>query len=152
MKSSRKSRFAIEQLRYTQFSTQADGSLDQFLSDALMQEYFADYLALGPELFACSWPQPPPPVYGDNPKAWNSAALQRTSQCVLSVILSLKKRPLIRYDRQSSLAKRLADELHVCFPSDLFRSVQAALKEEGLTRRLSLSSGTNAARDESIRL
>jgi hypothetical protein len=95
-----------------------------------VQEYFADFLALGTDLFACSWPQPPPPIYGDNSKTWNPKALQRTSQCVLSVLLSLKRRPLVRYDRQSALAKRLADEVHVGCPWTPVRRVWGADRKQ----------------------
>jgi hypothetical protein len=53
------------------------------------------------------------PLYGDSFTSWDSTSFTRTVDGVLSVLLSLKKKPLIRYQKQSAMAKRLATELQV---------------------------------------
>lgn len=44
---------------------------------------------------------------------WNPNCLQRSVQGVLSILLSLKKNPIIRYQSFSSLARRLAENIRV---------------------------------------
>lgn len=44
---------------------------------------------------------------------WNPNSLQRSVQGVLSVLLSLKKNPIIRYQHFSPLARRLAESIRV---------------------------------------
>jgi len=53
------------------------------------------------------------PLYGANPNSWNSDALERSVQGLTAVLLSLKKKPVIRYERMSGMAKKLASEVHV---------------------------------------
>lgn len=70
-----------------------------------VQEMYGDYLAVSPHLFslgisACS-----------QGLSWDPAHLQRSVQGVTSVLLSLKKCPLIRYQHSSELAKRLAERI-----------------------------------------
>jgi len=42
---------------------------------------------------------------------WNQDSLQRSTEGVIALLLSLKKRPMIRYQKSSLLAKKLATEL-----------------------------------------
>lgn len=42
---------------------------------------------------------------------WNTDSLARASDAVLAVLLSLKKKPLVRYEKNSALAKKLAAEV-----------------------------------------
>lgn len=44
---------------------------------------------------------------------WNSNCLQRSVQGILSILLSLKKSPVIRYQNFSPLARRLAENIRV---------------------------------------
>jgi hypothetical protein len=44
---------------------------------------------------------------------WNPSSLQRSVQGILSVLLSLKKNPIIRYQQFSPLARRLAESIRV---------------------------------------
>lgn len=44
---------------------------------------------------------------------WNPNCLQRSVQGVLSILLSLKKNPTIRYQNFSTLARRLAENIRV---------------------------------------
>lgn len=53
------------------------------------------------------------PLYGANPNSWNQEALDRAIQGITAVLLSLKKKPVIRYERMSGMAKKLASEMQV---------------------------------------
>ncbi|SCZ98062.1 BZ3500_MvSof-1268-A1-R1_Chr3-3g06549 [Microbotryum saponariae] len=86
------------------------------------QEYFADYSPLTSSHFSLSiLPTPLHPsvsqntmaLFGDTPSVWSpsSPALTRHVQGLSALLLSLKKKPLIRYERMSPLAKKLGQEL-----------------------------------------
>ncbi|KAJ3932518.1 MAG: Sec1 family-domain-containing protein [Lentinula lateritia] len=77
-----------------------------------VQEYFADYAPLLPSLFSLNHiPSSSKPIYGTSPNTWNSDALERSVQGITAVLLSLKKKPLIRYEKMSGMAKKLAVEI-----------------------------------------
>ncbi|KAJ3919621.1 Sec1 family-domain-containing protein [Lentinula edodes] len=77
-----------------------------------VQEYFADYAPLLPSLFSLNHiPSSSKPIYGTSPNTWNSDALERSVQGITAVLLSLKKKPLIRYEKMSGMAKKLAAEI-----------------------------------------
>ncbi|PWN26377.1 Sec1-like protein, partial [Jaminaea rosea] len=89
-----------------------------------VQEYFADYLPVNRDLFALA-PSPSPspgssaastsePLgpWGGSPHEWHPAALERHIAGLMALLLSLKKKPTIRYERMSGLAKRLGEEVH----------------------------------------
>ena len=42
---------------------------------------------------------------------WNTDSLQRTTEGILALLLSLKKKPLLRYEKNSLMAKKLATEV-----------------------------------------
>ncbi|CAH2093442.1 unnamed protein product [Euphydryas editha] len=70
-----------------------------------VQEVFADYLAVDRHLFSfnivgC--------LHGRN---WNQTHLQRCSQGLLALLLSLKRRPVIRYEAGSEVCSRLAERV-----------------------------------------
>lgn len=72
-----------------------------------VQEYFADYAPLLPCLFSLNHVSTPTDsLYGASPNTWNSLAFERSVQGVLAVLLSLKKKPIIRYERMSGMAKK----------------------------------------------
>lgn len=78
------------------------------------QEYFADYAPLLPSLFSLNhFPTSTRPLWGSTPNSWNDAALESSIQGITAVLLSLKKKPIIRYERMSSLAKKLGMEVLV---------------------------------------
>ena len=80
--------------------------------DTFSKEYFADYAPLLPSLFSLNYnPSPSNSLYGSTPNAWNPAALERSIQGVIGVLLSLKKKPIIRYERMSGMAKKLGSEI-----------------------------------------
>ena len=81
----------------------------------LRQEHFADYAPILPSLFSLNHqPTLSRPLYGSSSKSWDNAALERSIQGILAVLLSLRKKPLIRYERMSALAKKLGNEVQVC--------------------------------------
>ncbi|KAI5838976.1 Sec1-like protein [Morchella snyderi] len=77
----------------------------------VVQEYFADYLVINPDLFALSLGGPQRRIWSSSPDMWNTDSLSRAADGVLAVLLSLKKKPLIRYEKNSALAKKLAAEV-----------------------------------------
>ncbi|KAG1051193.1 hypothetical protein G6F43_006590 [Rhizopus delemar] len=74
-----------------------------------VQEYFGDYLAINPDLF--SFGQDPRQLFGTSISTWQPDTLEQTVSQLSAVLLSLKKKPLIRYQRASAMARTLAEEL-----------------------------------------
>ena len=50
-------------------------------------------------------------IYGDSVHSWDQKALRRTTEGVFSLLLALKKSPVIRYEAMSAMCKKLGDEL-----------------------------------------
>lgn len=67
-------------------------------------EYFADFLVVNPNL--CSIPLPTR-IFSNSPDQWNGDSLARTTEGVMAMLLSLKKKPLIRYEKNSLICKKL---------------------------------------------
>jgi len=61
-------------------------------------------------------------IWSTSPELWNQDSLQRTTEGILALLLSLKKKPLIRYQKTSLLAKKLATEVryHMTQEEQLF--------------------------------
>ena len=76
-----------------------------------VQEYFADYIVVNPDLFTLSLGFPKQRLWANNPDIWNPDALQRATEGIVALLLSLKKKPLIRYEKNSLMSKKLATEL-----------------------------------------
>ena len=76
----------------------------------VVQEQFADYIVINPDLFSLDLTIPKR-IWGTSPDAWNTEALERSTDGLIGVLLSLKKKPLIRYEKNSLLAKKLATEV-----------------------------------------
>jgi hypothetical protein len=53
------------------------------------------------------------PLYGSSPNSWDLKALERSVQGITAVLLSLKKKPVIRYEKMSGMAKKLGVEIQV---------------------------------------
>ncbi|KAH6636613.1 Sec1-like protein [Chaetomium tenue] len=77
----------------------------------LVQEYFLDYAVINPDLFSLNMSLPKHRLWSGNPDTWNTDSLQRATDGIIAVLLSLKKKPLIRYQKTSPLAKKLASEV-----------------------------------------
>ncbi|XP_076298221.1 vacuolar protein sorting 45 [Lasioglossum baleicum] len=70
-----------------------------------VHEYYADYLAISPHLFSLG-------ITGcSQGLLWNPVHLHRTILGIISVLLSIKKCPYIRYQSSSEMAKRLAEKV-----------------------------------------
>ncbi|CAG9996642.1 unnamed protein product [Clonostachys byssicola] len=76
-----------------------------------VQEIFADYVVVNPDLFSLNVTLPQRKIWAGSPDTWNPDTLQRCSEGLSAVLLSLKKKPLIRYQRSSPLTKKLAAEV-----------------------------------------
>ncbi|KAI9847850.1 MAG: vacuolar protein sorting-associated protein 45 [Sclerophora amabilis] len=77
----------------------------------VIQEHFADYIVINPDLFSLDLGYPKQRLWSSNPDLWNTDSLQRSTEGVVALLLSLKKKPLIRYEKNSLLAKKLATEV-----------------------------------------
>ncbi|MCJ1293857.1 hypothetical protein MMC34_005413 [Xylographa carneopallida] len=76
-----------------------------------VQECFADYIVVNPDLFVLNLGFPKQRLWTNSPDLWNPDALQRSTEGVTAVLLSLKKKPLIRYEKNSLMSKKLATEI-----------------------------------------
>ena len=76
-----------------------------------MREYFADFSVINPDLMSLSLTSPTYRVYGTSPELWHPDSLTRTTDGLSALLLMLKKKPLIRYAKDSLLCKKLATEL-----------------------------------------
>jgi vacuolar protein sorting-associated protein 45 len=72
-------------------------------------EVYCDFFAVNPELFTFDCGS----CLGRTLETWNGIALQRCLDGLLSLCLALRKRPLIRFDRHSSMTQELALKLNV---------------------------------------
>jgi vacuolar protein sorting-associated protein 45 len=76
-----------------------------------VQEHFADYIVINPDVFSLGLALPKQRIWASSPDAWNPDALQRSAEGLVAVLLSLKKKPFIRYGKSSLLTKKLASEV-----------------------------------------
>jgi vacuolar protein sorting-associated protein 45 len=76
-----------------------------------VQEYYADYLVINPDTFSLGLSPPKHTLYNETSGTWNQASFMRCNEGLLAILLSLKKKPLIRYAKNSVLAKKLAGEI-----------------------------------------
>ncbi|BGP43629.1 vacuolar protein sorting-associated protein 45 [Rhodotorula kratochvilovae] len=87
-----------------------------------VQEYFCDYAPLTSSHFSLNivptplHPSPSQrvmPLYGSSPSLWpsHSPTLARHLEGLTALLLSLKKRPIVRFERMSGLARTLGTEL-----------------------------------------
>jgi vacuolar protein sorting-associated protein 45 len=87
-----------------------------------VQEYFADFLVINPDLMSLGIGFPNHRIWSTSPDSWNQDALQRSTEGVMALLLALKKKPLIRYQKNSLLVKKLATEIryHMTQEEQLF--------------------------------
>ncbi|CAF0966223.1 unnamed protein product [Adineta steineri] len=80
---------------------------DEYECVRVVQEFYADYLAINPHLYTLNIPI----TYQKNYE-WNDNLLRRTVQGLISLILSIRKKSaIIRYQNSSNMARTLADRL-----------------------------------------
>jgi len=97
------------------FSNMTRDSMIQQLAEAdehevvqQVHEYYADYLPVTPELYHLNLPS----IASLSGAVWDQPTFDRLHQGVCSLLLSLKKRPIIRYQRNSEIAQRVAETVH----------------------------------------
>jgi len=73
-----------------------------------IQESFADFMVVNPDL--CSL-RLPGRIFSSGPELWNQDSLSRSTEGVTALLLALKKKPLIRYEKNSLICKKLATEV-----------------------------------------
>ncbi|RDA85498.1 hypothetical protein CP532_5071 [Ophiocordyceps camponoti-leonardi (nom. inval.)] len=76
-----------------------------------LEEHFTDYIVINRDLFSLGVSLPHWRLRASGPDVWNPETLQRCAEGLIAVLLSLKKKPVVRYWRGSGLAKRLASEV-----------------------------------------
>lgn len=84
---------------------------DQYSVVRECQELFADYLALLPNLFSLGFQPTKDNLWSDTPNTWNRDCLDSTTKSLSALLLSLKRKPLIRFEKMSDLAKTLAESV-----------------------------------------
>ncbi|KAM3550417.1 hypothetical protein MY1884_008261 [Beauveria asiatica] len=77
----------------------------------VVQEHFADYVVVNPDFFSFEIMLPRWRIFAASPDTWNPESLQRCAEGLVAVLLSLKKKPLIRFSKSSLMAKKLASEV-----------------------------------------
>lgn len=75
----------------------------------LQQEYYADYIAIDDNCFHLDVETVVPLLSN----YWDHRSMDRTCEGILSCLLSMKKRPFIRYQRNSEMCRRIAQEVAV---------------------------------------
>ena len=76
-----------------------------------IREYFADYEVINTDLMSLSLSYPTHKIYGTSPELWQPDSLVRSNEGLAALLLTLKKKPLIRYAKDSMLCKKIALEL-----------------------------------------
>ncbi len=78
-----------------------------------VQEYFADYIAINSDLFSLNVTSPAYSLFVESSKTWDAKALARVTEGITALLLSMKKKPLIRFENNSAMARKLAAEVSV---------------------------------------
>ncbi|WFD18203.1 vacuolar protein sorting-associated protein 45 [Malassezia caprae] len=84
---------------------------DQHQAVQAVQEFFADYVPVTSSHFSLHYAVPPHALWGHTIATWDADALDVHTRALTSVLLSLKKKPVVRYERMSELAKTLAHDV-----------------------------------------
>lgn len=74
-----------------------------------VQEIFLDYLTINKDLYAAN--QIDDTLFQLSFQQWNRSNFSNVSDSLVSVLLSLKQKPVIRYEKNSNLAEQLAGDL-----------------------------------------
>jgi vacuolar protein sorting-associated protein 45 len=75
-----------------------------------VQEFYADFLPLNRDLFSINVPSIVGLSSHDN-GSWDQIVYDRIHQALCAVLLALKKRPVLRYQKKSELAMRVAESV-----------------------------------------
>ncbi|XP_028411218.1 vacuolar protein sorting-associated protein 45-like [Dendronephthya gigantea] len=85
----------------------AEADCDETVKE--LQEYYADYFAVSPHVVSLNLPF----CARAGGSAWDVKALDRTTDGLCAMLLSLRKSPLIRYHGFSDMARRLAGNIRL---------------------------------------
>lgn len=78
-------------------------------------------------------------VTGAQGRSWEPSLLARTTQGLTSVLLALKKCPMIRYQLSSEMAKRLAESVKVSPFRHIYCCFSLCIGETALCKRAAKS-------------
>ncbi|WVQ98586.1 hypothetical protein IAU59_005715 [Kwoniella sp. CBS 9459] len=106
-------------------------TVDEFEVVKEVQEYFADYLAQYPSHFSLTQAMlsdggdgpSNPPLYLPPPLHLPPPTLTSHLRGIMAILLSLKKRPVIRYERMSLAGKKLANEVQAAMQHPPYREL-----------------------------
>lgn len=97
---------------YLYFSNVVPKSMVKLLAEAddqevvkEVQEYFGDFFAVGPHAFSMNI------VGSARGNNWDYEHMERSSDGLLALLLSMRKKPIIRYQQSSVMCKRLAENV-----------------------------------------
>ncbi|KAJ1511926.1 hypothetical protein HMI54_013174 [Coelomomyces lativittatus] len=96
-------------LKKTNLEKLAEADVHEIVKE--VQECFADYLSINANLFSLGLQVPDWPLLKDSSSNWNPFSLQRTIEGLAAVLLSIKRKPVLRY-ASTTLCQRLAYELN----------------------------------------
>jgi vacuolar protein sorting-associated protein 45 len=95
-----------------------------------VQEFYGDYLAITKDLFSICYGKETPSIFGSERDSWNMDVFEKATEGILALLLLLKKKPLIRYERNSAMSKKLATEIQVLRPSSLLTQYQISTESQ----------------------
>ncbi|TIA79440.1 hypothetical protein E3P98_03289 [Wallemia ichthyophaga] len=95
----------------TKYQIEILASSDTYSVVKECQELFLDYLTLSDCLFSLNFIPTKHNLYSTNPDAWNHHSLNSTTNSLTALLLSLKRKPIIRYQSSSNLCKSLTDSI-----------------------------------------
>jgi len=75
-----------------------------------LQEFYGDFCAVNPSFYSLNLQNYQ--IFSDSLSNWNNETFKRTVEGLRAVLLALKKRPMIRYEKNSALGRRLASEIN----------------------------------------
>jgi vacuolar protein sorting-associated protein 45 len=83
----------------------------------VVQEFYADYLVITKDLFSLSYSNKTEisSIFSPEKDIWNPNAFEKATEGLIALLLSLKKKPLIRYERNSAMTKKLGTEIQVVY-------------------------------------
>lgn len=76
-----------------------------------VQEQFADFEIINPDLMSLGIGYPQQRLFGTSPELWNPVHLLRTTEGITALLLALKKKAIIRYSKNSLVAKKLGTDI-----------------------------------------
>ncbi|KAJ3385380.1 vacuolar protein sorting-associated protein 45 [Entophlyctis sp. JEL0112] len=76
-----------------------------------VQEFYADVIVHHTHLFSLNVAGPERPLYIENASTWDPPAFSRCVEAIVAACLAVKKKPVVRYEGNSIMAKKLGEEI-----------------------------------------